>query len=182
MLKKILNIEMKIKTLLLASTTLVCVTLPGNSSELAKTNRIPANNRLGDAIVADSKTHSGDTHNHASIMEIPAGQPVPSVDLIVHKDPMRGWNLETKVTNFRFAPENVSKEAKSGEGHAHIYVNGEKINRLYSSWYHIENLKPGKNTISVGLNANSHEVLVHNGQKIEDTEIIEVPASTNQTN
>ena len=43
---------------------------------------------------------------------------------------MKGYNLEAKVSNFRFAPEDVNTAAKPGEGHAHLNVNDKKIARL----------------------------------------------------
>ena len=43
-----------------------------------------------------TKQHSGDHHSHPSV-EIPAGQPVPTVNLVIHPDAMKGWNLEVKV-------------------------------------------------------------------------------------
>jgi hypothetical protein len=127
-----------------------------------------------DNLLADGQ-HGASTDPHHKTMEIPPSQAAPSVDLIVHEDPMKGWNLEVKVTNFRFAPENASREAQPGEGHGHVYVNGKKIARLYGSWYYLESLNSGKNEITVALNANSHEALVHNGKIIKDSEIIEVP-------
>ena len=60
---------------------------------------------------------SGDNHHHGMI-SIPEAQPVPNVDLIVHKDSKAGWNLEVKVDNFRLAPENVNQEGDYSEGHA----------------------------------------------------------------
>ena len=114
---------------------------------------------------------------HHQMREIPAGEPIPSVKLVVHPDTMRGYNLEVQTTNFKFAPEDVNKAAKPGEGHAHLYVNGKKITRLYSSWYYLDRLKPGKNEIRVSLNANNHQVLAHNGKMIEATQIVEVPAT-----
>lgn len=155
-----------LKRILLASTTIFCATVISNMG-IARTQKI----------ITDAR-HQGGEHQHHKTMEIPAGQPVPSVDLIVHKDSLRGYNLQAKVSNFRFAPENVNQAAKPGEGHAHIYVNGKKINRLYSSWYYLE-LPPGKNAIAVSLNANSHESLAHNGKMIQDTEIVQVPAPSN---
>jgi hypothetical protein len=69
------------------------------------------------AIANPGNTH----HNHTGLdhkpIEIPTGQAVPSVDLIVHKDAKKGWNLEAKVANFQFAPENVNQTHKPGEGH-----------------------------------------------------------------
>lgn len=155
-----------LKSILLASTTIFCATAISNMG-IARTQKI----------ITDARHEAGE-HQHHKTMEIEAGQPVPSVDLTVHKDSLRGYNLQAKVSNFRFAPENVNQAAKPGEGHAHIYVNGKKINRLYGSWYYLE-LPPGKNEIAVSLNANSHESLAHNGKMIQDTEIVEVPAPSN---
>ena len=113
-------------------------------------------------------------HGHKQL-EIPAGQPLPEVDLIVTKDSMKGWNLEIKTSNFKFAPENINQEPNFPEGHAHLFINGKKVTRLYGNWYYLDNLEPGTNEITVTLNANNHDDLVHNGQMIYDTEIIEVP-------
>ena len=93
-------------------------------------------------------SHNPSNHNHSDkydqIMEIPSGQ-VPTVNLVVHKDTMKGYNLEVQVTNFNFAPERVNTAAIPGEGHGHIYINNQKLTRLYGSWYYLENLQPRKN-------------------------------------
>jgi hypothetical protein len=172
LLKKQLSTQMS-KQFLLASTAIVFLSAIANSSGVASPNRLLADSPHG------NMTGEAGEHSHATL-EIPPGQPVPSVDLIVHSDPKKGWNLETKVSNFKFAPEHTSTASIPGEGHAHLYVNGKKITRIYGSWYYLENLNPGRNEITVALNANSHEALVHNGKKIEDTEIIQVAASNPQ--
>ncbi len=128
---------------------------------------------------ADTNNHNHQGHTH-EMMEISPGQPAPTVDLIVHPDAKKGWNLQAKVSNFRFAPENVNQAAKPGEGHGHIYVNGKKIARIYNSWYHLESLPPGKNSVTVSLNANNHAALAINGKPIQDTEMIEVSGNTNK--
>lgn len=122
------------------------------------------------------ESHGG--HSHGS-MEVPEGQPVPEVDLVVHPDEMGGWNLEVKVSNFRFAPERTNGDARPGEGHAHLYVNGEKVTRIYGNWYYLGNLEPGQNQLRVSLNSNDHKQLVHQGEPIEDVEVIRVNASAN---
>ncbi|MBD2020912.1 hypothetical protein H6F43_12055 [Leptolyngbya sp. FACHB-36] len=111
---------------------------------------------------------------HHSTVEIPKGQPVPSVNLVVHPDPMDGWNLEVKVANFRFAPERISQKGSLTEGHAHLFVNGRKVTRLYGTWYYLA-LEPGQHKITVSLNTNQHQSLTHNGQPILDTTIVTVP-------
>lgn len=130
------------------------------------------------------ETHSpateADPHNenHAHrVLEIPQGEAIPTVDVIVHPDAQRGWNLEIKVENFAFAPERVNESSQFSEGHAHLYVNGIKITRLYGSWYYLEALEPGQYEVTVSLNTNAHEALVYKEQPIQDTEIIEVTES-----
>lgn len=118
--------------------------------------------------------HSNE-HEHGAI-EIPISQPVPTVNLIAHPDSRQGWNLEMQVTNFQLAPEHVNQPSTTtSEGHAHLYVDGVKITRLYSNWYYLESLPPGKHEVTVGLNANGHEALMHNGRPIQATVMIEVP-------
>ncbi len=146
---------MKVKTLLV-SITIIGITLVSNNFKLAK----------------------ADEGAEERLLEIPNSQVLPTVDIVVTKDALKGWNLQTKLNNFRFSPENVNTKNNPGEGHAHIYLNGKKLARLYSSWFQIENLPPGKNKITVGLKSNTYETLVHNSQRIEDTEVIEVAPST----
>ena len=116
----------------------------------------------------DKGDHQGG-HQHHRKVEIPSTQEVPSVDLVVYKDAVKGWNLEVKVANFKFAPERINTDSVLNEGHAHLLINGKKITRLYGSWYYLDNLEPGKNEITVTLNTNKHEDLVSKVKVIKDT-------------
>lgn len=116
---------------------------------------------------------------HHQTLAIPPGQPIPSVKLVVHPDAIAGWNLEIQVKHFTFAPERMQNPGSPTEGHAHLYVNGQKLTRLYSNWYYLPKLEPGKNTLTVTLNTNSHEELVHNGQTIQASQTIQVPGNPN---
>ncbi len=130
---------------------------------------------FGNAIADES--HRGQEtmgHSHEPV-EVPQGQPIPQVDLVVHPDPMRGWNLEIQLSNFEFAPEMASKMAMPGQGHGHLYVNGEKVTRIYGNWYYLNNLVAGENQVQVTLNTNDHKALYYQGKPIEDTEVIRVP-------
>lgn len=118
----------------------------------------------------DVKSDHGDGHDHAHSMvyEVPAGTPVPTIDVKVHEDPKSGYNVEITTTNFTFAPERASTEAVAGEGHAHIYVNGEKINRVYSNWYHLGTIGGvGEHEVRVELSANDHSAYAVSGEIIE---------------
>lgn len=118
------------------------------------------------------QSHS-DSHPHETVM-ISEGQPVPGIDLVVHEDGLKGWNLEIQLANFELAPEMVNRDNQLNQGHAHLYVNGEKITRIYGNWYYLATLPSGKNEIKVGLNTNDHKSLMYQGKLIEDLEVIEV--------
>ena len=108
-------------------------------------------------------SHHGATashdHSHAAAVNLPAGENAPGLEIESLKDPMSGWNLHVMPRNFRFSPENASLEDKPGEGHAHVYVNGTKLARLYGNWMHIPDLPKGEVEVEVSLNANSHSPL-----------------------
>jgi hypothetical protein len=126
-----------------------------------------------DSGMPHSPTKTGGEHIHKAIA-IPAGQPIPTVKLVVYPDAIRGWNIEVKATNFAFAPERVNTKSLTTEGHAHLYVNGKKLARLYGPWYHLEKLPAGQNKLTVTLNTNGHEDLTVGGKVIQDTATIQV--------
>lgn len=68
----------------------------------------------------------------------------------------------------------ASGDHKPGEGHAHVYVNGAKIGRLYGPWLHLPNLPKGEVTVEVTLNANDHRPLAVNGAPITAREVLTV--------
>lgn len=145
--------------LLLASTTLVLITGFSNSLEIFRAENNPTNSLLAhespNASSPDGMMSGKGGHAHKTL-EISAGQPVPSVSLIVHPDAIGGWNLEVKVSNFKFAPQKINQESKATEDHAHLYINGKTLTRLYGSWYYLSSLEPGSNKITVTLNSNGH--------------------------
>lgn len=108
----------------------------------------------------------GAPHGHDRL-EVPAGAPVPTLAVTVERDAKAGWNVRLVTTNFRFAPEHASGPHIPGEGHAHLFVDGKKVARLYCPWYHLEGLRPGRHEIRATLNANTHAELAVGGRVIE---------------
>jgi hypothetical protein len=41
-------------------------------------------------------------------------------------------------------------------GHAHLYVDGQKIARLYGNWFHISELPKDAKSLEIILNSNNH--------------------------
>ena len=117
-------------------------------------------------------------HDHAAMHDMPIDLSEtdwsPTVALSVSEDPISGWNIHLETTDFTFAPEHSGEEHIKGEGHAHLYVDDEKIARVYGPWFHLAELSPGKHTIRVTLNSNDHHPLQKDGLGIDDSMNIDV--------
>jgi hypothetical protein len=103
------------------------------------------------------------SHDHATAVNLPAGDDAPGLEIKLTKDPMAGWNLHVIPQNFRFAPQSASMADVDGEGHAHVYINGVKLGRLYGNWMHLSDLPKGDVDVTVSLNGNSHSPLMVDG-------------------
>lgn len=112
--------------------------------------------------------------NHATTHKAPKGM---SVRISVAKDPMKGYNLQVRTRAFRWAPQHASQRHRSSEGHAHLYVDGEKITRLYGAWYYLGDLKPGKRVVKVTLNGNDHGDYMKSGKPVAASTTVTVPQS-----
>lgn len=100
----------------------------------------------------------GMTHGHEDMLNLEDEATSPALTVELIKDSSSGWNLHLLVSNFVFAPENAGQPHVPGQGHAHVYVNGAKIARLYGKWMHIPMLPEGA-SVEVTLNSNDHRVL-----------------------
>jgi hypothetical protein len=133
-----------------------------------------------ESVWAGEGHHPGTSHGSMPMrhgtMEVGGMPAPPTVRLTVHKDAKAGWNLQVQVEDFRFAPEHASTAHIPGEGHAHLFIDGKKVTRLYGEWYHVPTLAPGTHKISVTLNANSHEDFTINGTPISATQEVRVPS------
>lgn len=117
----------------------------------------------------DSAEHSSEeesTHAHDHGMYEVSSEEAPSVQLIVEEDAKSGWNVHIMTENFTFAPEHVNGENVLGEGHAHLYVDGEKT-RVYGNYFHYPETFDGTKTFRVTLNANDHSEYAVDGEVIE---------------
>ena len=106
-----------------------------------------------------------------SVKVIPAGYKNPpgvKIRLVRDAHTRGALNLFLDLKNFRFAPEEVNKSSRINEGHAHLYVNGKKLTRLYSASYFMDKLPKGNLEIRVTLNTNMHEDLSYGGKLVQD--------------
>lgn len=126
------------------------------------------------ATTLHSPSGHGGHHGHHQIRDVSTETPVPVIELSVDPDPMGGWNLHVDVQHFRFAPARVNGPHRPGEGHAHLYVDGHKVARLYGPWFHLPSPGQGSHQLRVTLNANSHEELAIGDEPIAATIVVGV--------
>jgi hypothetical protein len=76
-------------------------------------------------------------------------------------------------------PEQASKKHVSGEGHAHVYLDGRKITRIYNEWFHLNtyqfSTRSGEQLLSIEFVGNDHAPYTYQGNPIGSEQIINVP-------
>ncbi|MEM7720393.1 MAG: hypothetical protein AAF222_14435 [Pseudomonadota bacterium] len=127
--------------------------------------------------VSPAMDHSNHMHAHGDALVIEPGSSAPTLTLQVDPDPVAGWNLHLATTDFLFAAERAGGPHVPGEGHAHIYVNGEKVARAYGNWFHLERLPAGLVEIEVTLNSNDHRALMVGDVPLSATVSFDNPGS-----
>jgi hypothetical protein len=113
-----------------------------------------------------------------SIHEV-AQEVAPNATLEVQKDPTGGFNVHVLTSNFVWRPEMASKQHVLGEGHAHVYLDGQKIMRIYNEWFHLNTYqfatKAGEQLLSVEFVGNDHAPYTIQGTPIGSEQVITVP-------
>lgn len=128
--------------------------------------------------MTDQMGDDGMAHDHP-LLEVSETAPAPSVTHLVFPDPMGGYNIQILTDNFKITPASINDAPVENEGHAHLYVNGEKYTRIYSNWFHLPAaaLVDGVNVVSVTLNANDHSQWSIGGVPIASNVRVVVPES-----
>ncbi|MEM7250761.1 MAG: copper chaperone PCu(A)C [Pseudomonadota bacterium] len=104
-------------------------------------------------------------HDHSKRIDVdPAVAPELRLDAVMAVD--GGLILNVATSNFRFSKESVDQPHVSGVGHGHLYLDGEKVGRIFSDRQEISRLSPGTHHIRVSLHANSHEAYAVAGKPV----------------
>ncbi len=103
----------------------------------------------------------------------------PTVRLEATPDSKSGWNIRLITNRFRFRPDAVGSTTIEGEGHAHMYLDGQKIARVYGEWYHLPNIE-GEHEVRVTLNTNDHQDYAVDGVIVGDSIQIGDASTDNQ--
>lgn len=88
----------------------------------------------------------------------PAG-PLPQLQL--RAEPLgTGWLLYLETANWVFSDLCGPEQKSTPQGHAHVYLNDEKIGTARLPVYYIDRLPLGPHEITVSLRSTDHRVLV----------------------
>jgi len=116
-----------------------------------------------------------DAGGHAAHSAHMAGTegPVPQVSMTVTAQGSDGpWDVALSTQNIEFVKVEDGTPDSAGTGHAHLYLNGLKLGRLYSTSATIGKLLPGTYSVKVALNSNSHRPYTDDGKPVAATATI----------
>lgn len=108
------------------------------------------------------------------------GEGAVGVGVTVEPDAKHGWNLFTDITGLAVSPRSASTAHVPGEGHYHIFVNGQKVARAYNAAFHIATLPAGTNTVQVRLSANDHSDYTSGGEVVAAAATVVVVGEASQ--
>ena len=85
----------------------------------------------------------------------PAAIPTPTLEVTAE---MQGRDLilQLKTEHFRFSRAKMGQDNVYGEGHAHLYVDGRKVAKIFGHRYVLPDLPPGTHRIKVELAHHDH--------------------------
>jgi len=104
-------------------------------------------------------------HQHP-LRALPMDAQQPQLALTLQRDAINGFNLQLSTAHFVLEPPGfednepgITSNITAVRGHAHLYINTKKIQRIYGHFIHLpaELFSPGINQIHVTLNNHQHE-------------------------
>ncbi|AUM14274.1 hypothetical protein [Ketobacter alkanivorans] len=131
---------------------------------------------LGCMKLANAQTVMPMEHEH-KMVQMPTAALEPKLYIQLNQDEKSGFNLVINTENFQLEPPEEGDNAPDNllEGHAHIYINGEKIYRAYGRYTHLPGslFKPGVNQIMVSLNDHDHNTWSRGARMVMSTLVID---------
>lgn len=114
-----------------------------------------------------------DLFGMGDICIVGAGEPAPEIALSATPDG-DGWRIDVTARDFSFEKDMADGPHVPGTGHGHLYLNGLKLQRLYSASARIGALPPGQHIVTVTLNTNDHRAYVVGDTPVTASTQIEV--------
>ncbi len=96
-------------------------------------------------------------HDHgATTIDVDTSKPIPEVAITLDETDEPGvFDMTISLADFTVTPENVDGDPVDNEGHLHLLLDGEKVERFYDLERQV-NVPEGDHLVEVELNANNH--------------------------
>lgn len=112
-----------------------------------------------EALEEVEESHSHDDEgaaSHSDVLDVNADAPTPEVAIELTESGETGvFDLAVTLTNFTITEENLDGEPIDNEGHLHLYVNGERVERFFELSHQVT-IPEGEHVVEVELSANNH--------------------------
>ena len=129
------------------------------ADEAAAQDASATNDEMSETDEGDEASHSDDDDEHShgeEVLEVDADAPIPSVEIALSPTDDPGlFDLDVTVVNFTITPDNLDGEPIDNEGHLHLYLDGERIERFFELNHQVE-VPAGEHLVEVELSSNSH--------------------------
>jgi hypothetical protein len=79
-----------------------------------------------------------------------------------------GFDIKLDVENFSFVLAPDDAQHIPNEGHAHVYLNGLKLGRLYNSTFTLGEVPANEYELRVTLNSNDHRPYLTEGSAVQE--------------
>jgi len=120
---------------------------------------------MEDAEHGDDVDHV-DGHDHDAGLEVDAALPIPAVEIALTETDVAGtFLIDVSLENFTITEENLDADPVDNEGHMHLYVDGERIERFFDIQHEVV-VSAGEHLVEVELSANNHSALTLDGEPI----------------
>ncbi len=113
-----------------------------------------------------SAGNDGHAHDHDSGIEVDASLPIPAVDIALTETDNAGvFAISVSLDNFTITEDALDGEPVDNEGHMHLYLDGERVERFFALDHEIT-VPDGEHVVEVELSANDHRAYTLDGSPI----------------
>ena len=118
------------------------------------------------AVTTRARVGKPDAHaGHAHVLDLGPVEVAPKVTMDLRPDG-DGWTVTLNSGAFNLTKEGVDGANVPGQGHAHLYLGGLKLQRMYGPVAHIGALPKGQHILQVILNSHDHQALYAGGKPV----------------
>lgn len=135
---------------------------------------LTTNVKVGSPLYFNGEAAESDFYEVGKILNIPEDIPAPAIAIETEKTET-GWRIHVNVENFELAESTMhTGNINYDTGHAHLYVSGLKIARVFEDTVELGKLGPGKHELRVILVSDDHRALKVDGEFVTAATTIEV--------